>query len=335
MSVPFCTIEGETQPGSIRGMTNRFGAAIMTTGTVFDIKRFSIHDGPGIRTTIFLKGCPLRCLWCHNPESQAAKQELILRSGRCIGCRACVDACPNDAISWDGDRPVTDRAECKSCGNCARECHPGAREIVGKEMTVGDVIEEVERDRAFYEESGGGVTFSGGEPLSQEIFLLELLENCRKRGFHTALDTCGHARWEEIDAVRPHVDLFLYDLRVIDQKRHEKYTGVSNEGILENLMRLSKETQQIILRIPIIPGINDDMDNAHRVADFCTRLAGFKYIELLPYHRIGVEKYARLGREYALGETQPPAEDRMTEIAKLLNSHGLRVKERINHNGPQ
>ena len=187
----------------------------MVTGLVFDVRRYSIHDGPGIRTTVFFKGCPLACQWCHNPEGISRQPELILRPNRCVRCGACAEACPNGAISHSPDGPVTDRDACKLCGSCVTACYAEARQMVGREVTVEQLITEVERDRVFYEQSGGGVTFSGGEPLAQWEFLLAMLEACRLGGFHTVLDTCGFAPWEVLERMVPFVGLFLFDLKMI------------------------------------------------------------------------------------------------------------------------
>ncbi|WP_296897478.1 glycyl-radical enzyme activating protein [Thiohalocapsa sp.] len=305
----------------------------MTKGIIFDIKQFSIHDGPGIRTTVFLKGCPLSCWWCHNPEGQAMKPELILRPERCIGCGACLEVCEQGAILWrsgqDGERIVTDRERCTACGDCVQVCYAEARELVGREVTVAEVMDAIERDTAFYDQSGGGVTVSGGEPLAQPDFLRELLRACQYRGLHTALDTCGFAPWEALDSVRQYVDLFLYDLKLMDDARHRAFTGVSNERILENLQRLSREGHRLILRVPIIPGINDDEENLQAIGAFAADLPHLKRVDLLPYHRIGRDKYRRLGKPCPMPETEPPSEARMDEIAQVLRKFDLPVS--LNH----
>lgn len=296
------------------------------SGIVFDIKRFSIHDGPGIRTTVFFKGCPLSCRWCHNPESQASELELMVRSNRCIQCEACLAACEQGAISKGPDGISTDAEMCTLCGACVEACYAEARQIVGRDMTVAQVIAEIERDIAFYDESGGGVTFSGGEPLSQPDFLLSLLRACRGREIHTALDTCGFAAWETLDRVREYVDLFLYDLKLMDDARHRSYTGVSNGLILSNLQALSRRGHAVVLRVPIIPGINDDEQNIRQTGAFASALPRLRRVDLLPYHRAGTEKYGRLNKVYELPEIGPPSDERMAEMVHILSGFGLQLK---------
>jgi pyruvate formate lyase activating enzyme len=298
----------------------------LTIGIVFDIKQFSIHDGPGIRTTVFLKGCPLRCAWCHNPESQAAAPELIFRPGRCLRCGVCVTACPRGAISWDGAAMVTDGQACARCGSCADTCYAQARELAGRQMTVTQVMTEIERDVAFYDESGGGVTFSGGEPLAQPRFLRELLRACRAREIHSAVDTCGYVAWEVLADLREYVDLFLYDLKLMDDAGHRAFTGVSNGLILRNLEALAHHRHAIILRVPVIPGINDDAENLRRVGAFAAALPSVERLDLLPYHRTGIEKYERVHMVYGLPDVRPPSEERLAEIAHILQGFGLRVQ---------
>jgi pyruvate formate lyase activating enzyme len=297
----------------------------LTTGIVFDIKKFSIHDGPGIRTTVFFKGCPLRCWWCHNPEGLTPEPELMIQASRCIKCGACLVICTHGAISWNGNEAITDAEKCVRCGACVAACYAEARQIVGREMTVPEVMAEIERDVPFYDESGGGVTFSGGEPLLQRDFLLELLRACKARGIHTAVDTCGSAPWEVLDSVREFVDLFLYDLKLIDDTLHRKFTGVSNALILSNLQALSQHGHGIIVRLPLIPGINDDEENLHQIGSFAAALPHLTRIDVLPYHGLGDEKYSRLEKRYSLSETRPPADAQVAEVARILEGFGLQA----------
>jgi pyruvate formate lyase activating enzyme len=297
----------------------------LTTGIIFNIQKFSIHDGPGIRTTVFFKGCPLRCWWCHNPESQAFEPELVFWEKRCIGCGACLQACPQGAIPLDDDVFV-DQAKCTLCGACVQVCYAEAREIIGREMTTAEVMAEIEKDIPFYEESGGGATFSGGEPLSQPDFLLALLRACQEKEIHTALDTCGFASWEVLDTVREYVDLFLYDLKLMDDARHCTFTGVSNELILRNLQSLSQQGHDICLRVPIIPQVNDDDEHIRQIGEFAAALLHLNRVDLLPYHDIAADKYQRLNKAYGLPDARPPSDERIAEIAQILHGFGLRVK---------
>lgn len=297
----------------------------MLSGIVFDIKKFSIHDGPGIRTTVFLKGCPLHCWWCHNPEGQLLAPELILRPERCIGCQACVAACIQGAIVSDEGDIATDRRRCTRCGACVEACYAEAREMVGREMTVGEVVDEIQRDAPFYDTSEGGVTFSGGEPLSQPDFLRSLLGACRRKGFHTCLDTCGFGPWTVLDELREDVDLFLYDLKLVDNQRHREVTGVSNERILANLRALSRHGECILLRVPLIPGINDDEASLRAIGTLALSLPALEGIDVLPYHEIGRDKYERLGKHCNMPEIAPPGAERIEEIRERLLSLGLNV----------
>jgi pyruvate formate lyase activating enzyme len=278
---------------------------------------------------VFLKGCALSCLWCHNPESQSSGPDLILRESRCIRCGACVEACTNGAITWTEAGPVTDRAKCRGEGHCASVCFADARSLAGRTMSVEDVMEIVERDRPFFEESGGGLTLSGGEPLLQPYFSATLLKAAKARGIHTALDTCGHASWRSLDRLRGDVDLFLYDVKLMDAERHQLFTGASNHRILENLRALARHGHRIVLRVPVVPGINDDQENLDAVRRFAASLPDLAGLDLLPYHRIGVDKYARVGRSYPLPDTLPPARERLAAVADALAAAGLPVGRRV------
>ena len=299
---------------------------IVTKGTVFDIMHFSTRDGPGIRTTVFLKGCPLSCEWCHNPESQQLGPELMLRPNLCIACEACLPACPEGAISRQGDEYITDRSICNLCGICVEACNADARAIVGGEMSVAEVMAEIEKDVIFFDESGGGVTFSGGEALLQREFLLELLQACKQKGIATAVDTSGFATWQVIDSVRPFVDLFLYDLKVMDEEQHRKFTGVSNRLILANLRRLSELGHAIILRMPLIPGVNDSPEAIRAVGQFASSLPNLQHLEILPYHQAGVEKYRRLDKEYGLSDLVPPTGEHINAVAGELREYHLNIQ---------
>jgi len=298
----------------------------MQTGIVFDIKKYSINDGPGIRTTLFLKGCPLRCEWCHNPESQSPRSEMIFRPGRCDLCAACLEACEYDAITWSLNGPLTDRQACQRCGECAEVCYSEARQMVGRQMSLSEVLAEIRQDLTFYEESGGGVTLSGGEPLFQKDFSLAILKACREQDIHTVLDTCGYATWQAFEQVAPIVDLFLYDLKAVDPDKHRKYTGQSNERILANLEGLSQLGANILVRIPVIPGVNADEIEMSRIGAYLSSLPQPPPVELLTYHNIAEAKYTGLDMPYALPDLQPPTPDQMEEFAGLLRQFGLHVK---------
>ena len=298
----------------------------LTRGLIFDIKRFSIHDGPGIRTTVFLKGCPLDCWWCHNPESQAPGPEIMVMDNRCIRCGACLEVCEQGAISQDGDLLTTDSQKCTLCGACVEACYAEAREMVGREMTVAPVVAEIERDVPNDDESGGGVPLSGGEPLMQPGFLLAVLRACKEREIHTALDTCGYVTWEALDRIRAQVDLFLYDLKLMDEKKHRQFTGVSNEAILQNLQSLSQRGHDIVVRVPVIPGINDDDENIGRIGAFAAGLPSLNRVDLLPYHPSAVDKYERLDKVYGLRDVRPPSEEKLARIGHILRGFGLQVK---------
>jgi pyruvate formate lyase activating enzyme len=292
-------------------------------GLVFNIMRFSLHDGPGIRTTVFLKGCPLRCGWCHNPEGQLSWPEVIYFEERCLRCGDCVRACPEGALHLDGTI-TTDPTLCRRWGKCVDACSGGARELAGRWMSVPDVVAEVAKDEVFYEESGGGVTISGGEPLMQAAFVEPLLAACRARRIHTVLDTCGFADPDVVRRVSEWVDLFLYDLKLMDGEKHRRFTGVKNDRIVENLRTLAEIGSQVIVRIPIIPGVNDEDTDIAAMSAFLTRV-GLRRIDLLPYHRIGSDKYDRLHRRYELNDIAPPTAEHMAIIAARLSQDGFSV----------
>ena len=301
------------------------GATSALRGVVFDIKKFALHDGPGIRTTVFLKGCPMHCWWCHNPEGQAARPEIMFHRSRCNGCGDCLGVCTPGALKLAAEGLLIDRNKCTLCGACVQACPAEALELSGREMTVAEVLAEIEKDGLFYDESGGGVTLSGGEPLMQPEFLLHLLRACKERGLHTALDTSGYTPWAVLERVSNHVDLFLYDLKLMDGGRHRRFTGVSSELILSNLRTLSDQGHAIIVRLPLIPGVNDGEENIRQTGEFLASLAHSHPLDILPYHRAGIGKYAKLSRTYCFPEIQPPALERSAEIAQMLASFGLEV----------
>lgn len=295
------------------------------SGIVFNIMRYCVHDGPGIRTTVFLKGCPLRCSWCHNPEGQAPEIELTFRDDRCIRCGDCFAACPNGAVGFENEKYFVFREQCQRCGSCVDACAAGAREMVGSMMTAEEVLREILKDRSFFDESGGGVTFSGGEPLMNPEFLLALLEHCRQHGVHTAIETTGYAPWEVLEQVAEKTDLFLYDLKLMEPEAHFSFTGVSNELILQNLMLLSCGGNEVIVRVPVIPAVNDHDVNIMAMADFLRERTNLRTIHLLPYHRIGREKSVRIGRE-EMPEAFPALEEaRLMHIANLLRESGFEI----------
>ncbi len=270
----------------------------MTSGNIFDIQRFCVHDGPGIRTTVFLKGCTLRCLWCHNPEGVSAAPQFSFLPERCIGCGYCARVCPNEAHRMDPEKGhFLDRERCTVCGACVKECYAGALELVGRQATVAEVMETVLRDRTFYETSGGGMTLSGGEPLMQINFTEALLRAAAEAGVHRAVETCGYVGWDRFERVLPLVDLFLYDVKETDPVKHVEFTGAPNAGILANLRTLHDRGAAVLVRLPIVPGLNDRPDHFESLAALARELPGLRGFEVMPYHRLGSGKRERFGLE--------------------------------------
>lgn len=296
------------------------------TAIIFDIKRYAIHDGPGIRTTIFLKGCPLKCLWCQNPESWAPAPELGFRTSRCIRCGLCQDACKYHAISLIDNTYITDPAKCATCGACVDACPAAAREMIGKPFTANDLMKEIEKDLIFFDQSGGGVTFSGGEPLMHADFLLAILKLCRHKEIHTCIDTTCYAPTDILEKIAASADMFLCDLKHMQTSIHQRFTGLGNEIILKNISCLSTLDKPIIIRVPIIPGFNDDQENIEATGRYVVSLKGVTRIGLLPYNPGGREKSARLLQNYDLMDAKPPSPEQMEKIAQILRNQGLNVK---------
>jgi pyruvate formate lyase activating enzyme len=297
----------------------------MTKGLIFDIKKYAIHDGPGIRTTVFLKGCPLHCWWCHNPEGQSLHKELFYNAGKCLaGCTDCIAACPNQAITRDSTGISIDKSKCEMKEDCAAACPTGALKVIGQEISADELMKEIEKDRIFYQNSNGGVTFSGGEPLMQIEFLNAVLEKCKNQFIHTVVDTCGYAPFEDFEKIMDKVDLFLYDLKMMDEEDHLKSTGMSNKLILDNLKKLRKSGKEIHVRIPLIPDVNDSQENAQKTAQFIRTIPGINRINLLPYHMAGTQKYTNLKR--TLKNINPLSEDKIKKLRKIYESFDFSVK---------
>jgi pyruvate formate lyase activating enzyme len=293
-------------------------------GCVFNIERFAIRDGPGIRTTVFLKGCPLTCLWCSNPESIAPSPQLFYIEERCTGCSRCVEACPNgaNAVTSEG-KAVVDRDVCQGCGKCVEVCPNKARDIAGKVMTVEEVLDEVKKDSLFYQNSGGGITASGGEPTQQPEFLWHLFAGSHRAAIQTCLDTTGLVNPDTLRWILEQTDLVLYDIKHVDPARHKEFTGVDNALILENA-RLVAAARPMIIRVPLVPGHNDSEENLTALTAFMAEL-GLNRIDLLPYHSLAKTKYLRLGLEYELEGLQPFEPEQVKEIKTFLESKGLEV----------
>lgn len=291
---------------------------------IFNIQRFSIHDGPGIRTTVFFKGCPLKCTWCHNPESQNSEREILYDKNKCTLCGKCMKACKNNAIEIKNNILTTNMDKCTFKGDCTVCCINSARQVAGKEYTVDEVVEEVLKDRVFYKNSKGGVTLSGGEPLIYADFVEELLKKLKKENIHTAVDTCGYGDFEAIERISKYTDLFLYDLKLMDDDKHILYTGLSNAVIIDNLIRLSKIHKNINLRLPLIEGINADEDNMIRILKFI-KDTNVKKINFLPYHDIGRHKYEKLSRPYS-ENMKRPADEKLKRFKEIFEKEGYKVK---------
>jgi pyruvate formate lyase activating enzyme len=299
------------------------------SGLIFHIIRGSFVDGYGVRTTVFLKGCPLRCIWCCNPEGQQGYPEIMFTASECDGCGRCLQICPTNAIQLNtksgGDKSKIDRELCINCEECIEVCYTGALDCFGKYYTVDELFDMIKKDEQFYRASGGGVTIGGGEPTFQPLFTYALLRKCRENYIHTAVDTCGYTPMSEGFKILEEADLLLFDLKNIDPKEHLRNTGVSNEPILANLKRLDAMRKVIIIRIPIIPGYTDSAQNIKSIAEFLSRLKSVERVDLLAYHEYGGVKYGQLGRECKL-HIQPPAEEQINAIKATFERYGLNVR---------
>ena len=296
----------------------------MNNPLIFDIKRYAINDGPGIRIVIFLKGCNLNCAWCHNPEGISAETERMYTPAKCLRCGTCVMACTQKALILTSEGIVTDTGRCKLCGNCAEVCPTKAIELSGKTQAITEIMDEIEKERIFFDHSGGGVTFSGGEPLMHTDFLIGLLDECGRRDIHRTVDTAGLANTDLLMEVARRTDLFLYDLKMMDSERHQKWTGVPNEKILENLQVLAESGANIIIRIPLIGNVNDDLDNITETARFISSLSGQKKIvHLLPYHKIAQHKYGKLGRPEDFKLLEEPTKEAQLEAIGIFKEFGI------------
>lgn len=294
--------------------------------SIFDVQRFSVQDGPGIRTTVFLKGCVMRCRWCHNPESLEQKENLLYYSEKCIGCKLCVDVCSAGVHQFKDSVHLLNRGQCRFCGNCVKICPECALEIAGEQMEEGELLKRVIRDRKFYASSGGGVTFSGGEPLLQAEKLRTVLRQLKEQNIHTAIETCSNVPWEHFSGLLKEVDLWICDLKAVTPFIHQQGTGCSNERILENLQRLAKEKKtELWIRVPVIPGFNDTEQEIRKIAVFINELGdAVKRVEVMAYHDTGKSKYAALGWEYLMGEKPSMTREEAAPFRGLLERNNDR-----------
>ena len=295
-------------------------------GLIFKISRCSTEDGPGIRTTVFFKGCPLKCIWCHSPQSQRHEPEVAFYENRCIRCGACVKACPEKAQVVSKEERVILWDKCNYCGECVKVCPTRALDMIGSCLTAQEVIEDIKKDMVYYKNSGGGVTFSGGEPAAQPSFLTACLKGCHETGIHTAVETCGFVKWPTLEKMLPLIDLFLYDVKMMDNEKHQQLTGVGNELILENLKRLDEQGKTIWIRIPLITGCNDSVENIRQTAELARTLNNLAAVSLLPYNTAAEANYLSIGRKYELGSLGLYDKDRVVELAKIFTDYGIEVR---------
>jgi pyruvate formate lyase activating enzyme len=286
-------------------------------GVIFNIQRYCLHDGSGIRTTIFFKGCPLRCAWCANPESIYSKPQLLVMPSKCIKCKRCLKACKNNALSDKG----RDKKKCVVCGTCAKECPTGALEITGEDLTIAEVLKEVLKDITFYNCSNGGITFSGGEPLYQPEYAYSLAKAIKMNYLNLSIETSGYAKWQEIERILMQMDEILYDIKMMDSEKHRQFTGVQNQLILENAEKSSKLGIKMIIRVPLIGGVNDSEENIRDTANFANSI-GVKELHLLPYHRFGETKYNKIGKKINTDFYKP--EDKwINKLLDIIRSYGI------------
>lgn len=294
-----------------------------TFGTIFNINRYAIHDGAGIRTTVFFKGCPIRCHWCSNPESQKTAFELSYLKSECILCGRCVESCPQNAIRLSENVHSIDRKACNLCGECVLPCPSGALEITGRTISARELYGEVSTDRPFWERSHGGVTISGGEPLVQPAFAKAFLNICQDNYVHTAIETCLHVPQDSLQGILPFVDQVICDLKIMDDTLHKKFTGGSNSLILKNIATLLATDKEVLVRMPLLPGVNDDENNLRAVGTFIESHREGTQFELLPYHQMGEAKYERLGRSYKMTTMSPPSKKSMSQAISILKKFNI------------
>lgn len=291
----------------------------MKTATIFNLQKFSIHDGPGFRTTVFFKGCALSCKWCANPESQKFAPELYQIESKCIGCGACIEACPNGALSPGKEQILVDRSKCVGCGTCTKECYAHALAMKGKVMDTDEVLFVISQDEKFYKNSGGGYTLSGGEPLLHADFCKELIEKCTEKGYHGCMETCGYGDTADFVELAGMLDLIYFDIKQLDPELHKKWTGVTNELILKNMDAIQDTAKEIIVRTPVIPAVNATEEDIRKIAEYCSTLKKVTALELLPYHRLGEHKYEALGQVYELAGTETPEKAVMAHFKEIAD----------------
>ncbi|MFW9822445.1 MAG: glycyl-radical enzyme activating protein [Candidatus Thorarchaeota archaeon] len=299
----------------------------MRKGFIYDLQRFAIHDGPGIRTLVYMKGCPLKCLWCSSPHTQNPKPEIMRNEVNCKMCGKCIEVCPDHLITTTDENEIKfDRDRCTICGQCVETCPNQALKLIGYHVTFEELFKEVNKDSPFYRRSNGGVTVGGGEPTMQIDFVTAFLKRCKQTFINTAIETCGYVKWGKMEDLLRYVDLVYMDIKHMDPEIHKDLTGVSNKIILENAKKISK-IKSMIIRIPVIPGYNDSDENLKATAKFAIDLGeNIKRLELLPYHKFGTQIYVRIGMEYKLPDVEPPSEELMLHLKEIVESCGLKAQ---------